>query len=282
VPVTATNTGTNIAAAAETAIDAEGDLGDTIDATSDSAAALTIDYAVGIGRVEVTYEWIPTWERWIVEAAGDYAAGNYDVTLQHENLGTAVVTVRTPGNSDIATTVGDVETNIEGTQALVGIVASADDDGADGVTIVTESGITGLVVDADGPAAAEWQVLDGTSVVSVTQTEAVTLDLLELQPGDQIPEDILRLKHPRVYRRVAFPSGVTLDAGDDDTDAILAGVALDATGTVGDSGTAEGDSSLPEPSWSPTATVHFTTLPTTGSCDLEVLYTKLPDPRSAP
>jgi hypothetical protein len=280
VPVVIGNTGTNIAAAAETAIDGEGDLAGTVDATADVGAALTIDYEIGIGRVSVSYEWIPTFERWVVEAAGDYAAGSYVVTFEHASLG-GVVTVPTPGNTDIPTTVADVEASIEGTQALFGIVASADDNGADAVVILTESGITDIEIDASGPEDAQWQVLAGTTVVSVTQAETVTLDLLTLQSGDQIPEQVLRLKHPRVYRRTAFPAGVTMDAGDDDTDAVLAGVALDDTGTIGDSGTAEGDSTFLEESWSPTATFHFATLPTTGAVDLEISYMVTPTPRTA-
>lgn len=283
VAVAAGDSDSDIAAAAELAIDGEGDLAGTVDATADSSADLTIDYEVGIARTVITWEWIPESQAWDVVFAGTIANGDFDTSLAFEGYTPIVVrTTRAAGTpTDEAAMAVQHEADIEADSRLFGLVASADDDGTDTNRILTVAGAPDLVVTCTAPGTATLTPTEVTGEVTVTQAESVTLDLLALQPKDQIPEQILRLKHPRIYRRVAFPASVTMDAGDDDTDAIFAGVAMDGTGTIGDSGTAEGDDTLLEESWSPTATFHFATLPTTGACDLEISYMALPDPRAA-
>lgn len=260
VAVSAGDSDSDIAAAAELAIDGEGDLDDTIASTTDTAADLAIVMETGVGRVFVSSTWIPDYQTWTVQFGGTIVDGNYDTTLTFTGIDPITVrTARAGGTpADEAALAVQHETDIEADARLFGLVASADDDGTDLCTIVTESGVTTLTVTCSAPGTATLTPVETTGEVTVTQADAITITLNTLHPQRKFPTNVIRYPKPNAIVTTAFAAGTTLDMGDDDIDGVLAGVDVSTTGTKTDSGTAEGDGCLAELAWAPTATLTVT------------------------
>lgn len=284
IAVAADDDASDISAAVEAAIDAEGDLDDTVSATADNGGDVDIEFVADIGRVSVTWQWVPDWQTWAVQFGGMLVDGNFDATYVFEGYNPIVVrTVRAAGTpADVAAMAVQHETDTEGNAQLVGLVVSADDDATDTNDIVFETGAPDVTITCQAPGTATMTPTETTGSVTVATTEIVQLNLGELAPRGTFPVLCDRLD-VSVEVTEAWGAGRTLIVGDADVpDGAFGDTPLDLNTearTAADIAAAEWSSGAHyEAAWDPIATLDIgdpATL-TEGALTIEIGWSPVP------
>lgn len=230
----------NMAAAAETAIEAEALLNGWVISADDSGAANTLIFEPDVATVTVTST-VPAGTT--LTFAGTATNGAYATTFTHSSIpgGSATVTTTraagTPAaNSDLA---AQHEADIEADGRLSALIASADDSGAAN-TVLGYAGVTGLTFSTSAPAPGTLTSAPPTLVVAdatpagptVTVAYSVTLALGSIAGVGPFPDNVWR--GPVALEVVtAFGANRTITVGDaDDADGLLGStpVTLNSTG----------------------------------------------------
>ncbi len=276
-----------MAVAMETAIEAL--TGTTLDGVVQSANDDAVDTNVvrmdpNIAAVSIATT-VP-YQTFTVTVGGTATDGTYSFRINHADLPGGYQTVSfVRGGGETNTQIADgLEVDAEGNGALFAYIVSADNAAAV-MTIVGTEGLTGLSISnetAPGSgtlvAAETSPTLTSTDDTPAAYTAAVShglaFDVNTVFSYNNVYAEVVR-GWCGAYVTTAFPSGSTLDFGDDDPDACLAAVAIDATGWVGDLGTAEGDDDIHEPAWAPVVTLNVgTTIPTSGEVEVWAVLSK--------
>lgn len=205
--------------------------------------------------------------------SGTETDGDYETLIRDEN-GALIETVTTTRAGAVPATNDDLATQHAADFAaflattLATTLESANADGAT-VVLVGQPGVLFRAVPSAPPPGA----LDAE--------HGVVFNLNTMQPNDAFPANALRGESPTIRVTEAWPASTvaTLDnAGAASTD-VLALVALDATGWVGDTGTSLGDAHKTETAWTPHLTIFLgdNITAATGELKVQVTYSPLPE-----
>jgi hypothetical protein len=209
----------------------------------------------------------------VITFGGTEENGDYETAVL-DAAGTElerITTTRAGGfpalNDDLATQHADDITSFLAT-TLAGVIASATADGVD-VVVVGEPGAV-FRLETYPP---------GATTMAFEHTVGIDLNLL--QPNDAFPALALRGEAPTLRVLEAWPAGAVAtldDAGVASTD-VLALVAIDALGWVGDTGTSLGSAHKTETGWTPTLHINLGEDPiaTTGELKVQVTHSPLPE-----
>lgn len=179
VAIDAADDASAVSAAVEAAVDAEGDLAGVLDSTTDNGGDIDVVYLDDVGKIDVTFEWVPSWQTWTGTFGGTIGDGNYDATFVFDGYNPIVVrTTRAGGTpTDEAALAVQHEADAEAKSELVGLLVSADDDSVDTNEYVFETGAPDVVVTCSAPGAATFTAAETTGAVAVAQTETRFVDL---------------------------------------------------------------------------------------------------------
>jgi hypothetical protein len=230
----------------------------------------------------------------ILTFGGTPTDGTYLALAEHASLPGArleLETVRDSGSPSTNTDLADAfEAFAEPHPLLATLLVSANNT-AGAVALVFYPGWTtsNLVITAlSAPAPGTLDVTRPSVTITdatpagpeIAVSHELYVDLNALQPNDAFPAYALRSENPILRVTEAFPSGTTAtldDGGSADTD-VLDGVAVDATGWLGDTGSTLGDDAKTESAWAPRLTLALSdATPATGDLKVQVVFSPLPE-----